>query len=119
MRLFFSKLHSLVHKLKAIDFALHTSHFENLLWNVLELSENHARHGAQSVLKYLGGIEQSTLKPSALCDSLRPLSHFPLCPKYSLPRPPSVTPIAFFFLSELAIMIDVQLEEKEILILIW
>ena len=30
------KLHSLLHKLKAIDFALHTSHIENLLWNVLE-----------------------------------------------------------------------------------
>ena len=36
MRLLFFKLHSLLHKLKAIDFALHTSHIENLLWNVLE-----------------------------------------------------------------------------------
>ena len=36
MRLLFFKLHSLLHTLKAIDFALYTSHIENLLWNVLE-----------------------------------------------------------------------------------
>ena len=116
MRLFFFKLHSLVHKLKAIDFALHTSHIENLLWNVLECQENHARNGAQSVLKYLGGLNKNWAIYSKTVRTLRftsPSQPFSSLSQVFTPPPPSVTPIAFFFLSELAIMIDVQSEELE------
>ena len=100
MRLFFFKLHSLVHKLKAIDFALHTSHIENLVWNVLECQKTMLETKPRVCSNIWGEwtrIEQSTLKPSALCDSLRPLSHFPLCPKYSLPRPLSDSHRIFLF----------------------
>ena len=88
------------------------------------MSENHARNGTQSVLKYLGGwtrIEQSTLKPSALCDSLRPLSHFPLCAKYSLPRPPQWLPSHFSFCLSLPLwsMFSQRSKTSTVLILIW
>ena len=118
------KLHSVLHKLKAIDFALHTSHIENLLRNVLECQKTMLDTETRVCSNIWGDwtrIEQSTLKPSALCDSLRPLSHFPLCPKYSLPRPPQWLPSHFSFCLSLPLwsMFSQRSRKSTILILIW
>ena len=124
MRLLFFKLHSLLHKLKAIDFALHTSHIENLLRNVLECQKTVLDTETRVCSNIWGDwtrIEQSTLKPSALCDSLRPLSHFPLCPKYSLPRPPQWLQSHFSFCLSLPLwsMFGQRSKKSTILVLIW